>query len=286
MSAAASNIAAVPRRRLPVQQALTYALLILLSAFFLMPVYMMVANGLKTASEVSVASMWTLPSHLGTGGFAGAWEKLAPSFRNSLIVAGSATIISCMIGSITGYVLSLWRMRWSNVISTVVIFGMFIPYQSIIIPLVFFAQKIGLYGTLAGLITVHVIYGQCINILIFGNYYRSIPRSLIEAARVDGANVLVIYWKIILPLSAPGFVVAAIFQFTNIWNDFLFGVTLVPNPSSQPITVALTNLSGNYSVDWNVVMAGAVIAALPTAAVYLVMGRFFVRGLVSGSVKS
>ena len=286
MSAAPTNTVVIKRSRLPLWQILKYALLLLLSAFFLMPVYMMVVNGLKTASEVSVATMWTLPSHLGVGGFSGAWEKLAPSFTNSLIVAGTATVVSCMIGSITGYVITLWGIRWANVIATVIIFGMFIPYQSIIIPLVFFAQKIGLYGTLAGLITVHVIYGQCINILIFGNYYKSIPRSLIEAGRVDAANVFVIYWKIVLPLSAPGFVVAAIFQFTNIWNDFLFGVTLVPNPASQPITVALTNLSGNYSVDWNVVMAGAVIAALPTAVVYLIMGRFFVRGLVSGSVKA
>jgi glucose/mannose transport system permease protein len=265
---------------------LTYAALLLLSVFFLMPIFMMVANGLKSASEVSVATMWALPQRLDGGGFPAAWEKLAPSFMNSLTITAAATVVSCAIGSITGYVLVLWRIKGAGIISTLIIFGMFIPYQSIIIPLVLFTQKVGLYGTLPGLIAVHVIYGQCINVLIFGNYYRGIPRSLIEAARIDNANVLVIFWRIVLPLSPPAFIVAAIFQFTNIWNDFLFGVTLVPNPSAQPITVALNNLAGNYSVDWNVVMAGAVIAALPTALIYLSLGRFFVRGLVSGSVKA
>lgn len=268
------------------QKAAIYCLLIVLSAFYLMPVYMMVVNGMKTATEVSVSTMWQLPHTFGLGGFVEAWSRLSASFNNSLVMTVSATVCSCLIGSLTGYILSLWRFRGANLISMLIIFGMFIPYQSVIVPLVLFTQKIGLYGTIPGLVVVHVIYGQSINALIFGNYYRSVPRSLIEAARVDGAGVWKTYWKIILPLSPPAFVVAAIFQFTNIWNDFLFGVTIVPNPQSQPITVALNNLSGNFSVDWNVVMAGAVIAALPTAILYIVLGRYFVRGLVSGSVKA
>lgn len=263
-----------------------YGLLIALSAFYLMPVYMMVVNGMKSATEVSIATMWHLPQSFGLGGFEEAWARLSSSFRNSLFITITATILSCLVGSITGYVLSLWRFRGANLISVLLIFGMFIPYQSIIVPLVFFTQKIGLYGSVWGLILVHMIYGQSVNALIFGNYYRSVPRSLIEAAKVDGAGVWKVYWKIILPISPPAFVVAAIFQFTNIWNDFLFGVTIVPNPQAQPVTVALNNLAGNFSVDWNVVMAGAVIAALPTAILYVVLGRYFVRGLVSGSVKS
>ncbi len=263
-----------------------YGLLIALSAFYLMPVYMMVVNGMKSATEVSISTMWHLPQSFGLGGFAEAWTRLSASFQNSLFITVTATVFSCLIGSVTGYVLSLWRFKGANLISVLLIFGMFIPYQSVIVPLVFFTQKIGLYGSVWGLILVHMIYGQSVNALIFGNYYRSVPRSLIEAAKVDGAGVWKVYWKIILPISAPAFVVAAIFQFTNIWNDFLFGVTIVPNPQAQPVTVALNNLAGNFSVDWNVVMAGAVIAALPTAILYVVLGRYFVRGLVSGSVKS
>jgi glucose/mannose transport system permease protein len=268
------------------QKVAIYGLLILLSAFYLMPVYMMVVNGMKSATEVSISTMWQLPQTFGLGGFQEAWSRLSPSFQNSLLITISATVLSCLVGSLTGYILSLWRFKGANVISVLIIFGMFIPYQSIIVPLVFFTQKVGLYGTIPGLILVHVVYGQSINALIFGNYYRSVPRSLIEAARVDGAGVWKVYWKIILPISPPAFVVAAIFQFTNIWNDFLFGVTIVPNPQSQPVTVALNNLAGNFSVDWNVVMAGAVIAALPTAILYVALGRYFVRGLVSGSVKA
>ncbi len=287
MSSATLGVAVAMRRTRPAFGLLrTYVLLVAASVLFLLPIYMMVVNGLKSATEVSVATMWALPASLGSGGFSEAWKRLSPAFVNSLVVAGTATIVSCLIGSITGYVLILWRFPGSRIVTMLIIFGMFIPYQSILIPLVFFTQRIGLYGTLPGLIAVHVIYGQSVNALIFGNYYRSIPPSLIEAARVDAAGVVKIFWKIVLPLSPPAFVVAGIFQFTNIWNDFLFGVTLVPNPTAQPITVALNNLSGNYSVDWNVVMAGAVIAAAPTALLYVLLGRFFMRGLVSGSVKA
>lgn len=286
MSAISMTAPPRPRRRLPVGRILTYVLLVGFSAVFILPIYMMVVNGLKSATEVSVATMWRLPSALSSGGFAEAWAKLSPSFVNSLIVSVTATVASCLIGSITSYVLVLWGFRGCRLVTALIVFGMFIPYQSVLIPLVLFTQRIGLYGTLTGLIVVHVIYGQAVNTLIFGNYYRSVPKSLIEAARVDAAGVMKIYWRIILPLSPPAFVVAAIFQFTNIWNDFLFGVTIVPNPASQPVTVALNNLSGSYSVDWNVVMAGAVIAATPTALLYILLGRFFMRGLVSGSVKA
>ena len=165
------------------------------------------------------------------------------------------------------------------------LFGFFIPYQSILFPLVRFLQTIGVYGTVPGLVLVHVVYGIPITTLIFRNYFATVPTELLEAARVDGAGITTTFISIMLPLSIPAFVVVGIFQFTNIWNDFLFGITVVPNPKAQPVTVALNNLSGSFSVEWNVVMAGAVIAALPTASIYIFLGRFFVRGLLAGSVK-
>jgi glucose/mannose transport system permease protein len=130
-----------------------------------------------------------------------------------------------------------------------------------------------------------VIYGIPVTTLIFRNFYANIPTEMIEEARVDGAEMWTTFTRIMLPLSAPAFVVVGIFQFTNIWNDFLFGVTVVPNPAAQPVTIALNNLSGSFSVDWNVVMAGAVVAALPTAVIYILLSRYFIRGLLAGSVK-
>jgi glucose/mannose transport system permease protein len=153
------------------------------------------------------------------------------------------------------------------------------------VPMVRFLQEVSLYGTLQGLILVHVIYGIPITTLIFRGYYSQIPTDLVHAAHVDGATHLQVFRRIMLPLSLPGFVVCGIFQFTNIWNDFIFGITVVPNADQQPITVALNNLSGNFSVDWNVVMAGAVLAAVPTALIYIFLGRYYVRGLTAGSVK-
>ncbi len=265
---------------------LTFWLVLALALiFYALPIYVMVINGIKAAQDVSLATMWRLPSQFTLGGFAEAWTRLSPNLRNSLVMVVPATILSALIGSLNGYLFSKWRFRGSEVIFAVLLFGFFIPYQSILLPLVRFLQMIGLYGTLPGLVLTHVVYGIPVTTLIFRNFYASIPPSIIEAATVDGAGILQTYSRIILPLSAPAFAVTAIFQFTNIWNDFLFGITVVPNPQAQPVTIALNNLSGSFSVDWNVVMAGAVLAALPTALVYIFLGRFFIRGMVAGSVK-
>ncbi len=261
--------------------------LILLAAlvFYGLPIYVMVVNGIKAAQDVSLSTMWNLPSTLATGGFGEAWTQLSPSLRNSLVMVIPAAVLSALIGSINGYVFSKWKFRGSELLFALLLFGFFIPYQAILLPLVRFLQWIGLYGTLPGLVLTHVVYGISVTTLIFRNFYVNVPRSIVEAATVDGAGMLQTYTRIMLPLSAPAFVVTLIFQFTNIWNDFLFGITVVPNPQAQPVTIALNNLSGSFSVDWNVVMAGAVLAALPTALVYIFLGRFFIRGLVSGAVK-
>jgi glucose/mannose transport system permease protein len=263
-----------------------WILLLFLAICYLMPVYVMVANGLKDAPNVSLSKMWTPPLAITMeNGFVGAWERLSPNLMNSLLMVIPATILSSLIGAMNGYLFAKWKFPGSDIIFTLLLFGFFIPYQSILLPLVRFLQTIGLYGSLPGLVLVHVIYGIPITTLIFRNYFAGVPNELLDAARVDGAGLITTFTRVMLPLSIPAFVVVGIFQFTNIWNDFLFGVTVVPNPRAQPVTIALNNLSGTFSVDWNVVMAGAVIAALPTALIYILLGRFFIRGILAGSVK-
>jgi glucose/mannose transport system permease protein len=262
-----------------------WLILVLMFLFYVMPVYVMTMNGLKEAQGVSLSTMWNLPESLSGGGFFEAWERLQPNMINSLMMVIPATIISSLIGALNGYLFAKWKFPGSDIIFTIMLFGFFIPYQSIMIPLVQFLQIIKVYGTIPGLILVHVVYGLPITTLIFRNYFAGVPTELIEAARVDGAGLITTFTRIMLPLSIPAFVVVGIFQFTNIWNDFLFGVTVVPNPKAQPVTIALNNLSGSFSVDWNVVMAGAVVAAIPTAIIYILLGRFFIRGLLAGSVK-
>ncbi|MEZ4669392.1 MAG: carbohydrate ABC transporter permease [Anaerolineae bacterium] len=261
------------------------AVLVVALIFYLMPVYVMVMNGLKDATNVSLDTMWNLPDRLSGGGFVEAWNRLSPNLFNSIEMVIPATILSALIGAVNGYVLSKFKFRGSDILFTLMLFGFFIPYQSILLPLVQFLQSIKLYGTIGGLVLVHVVYGIPITTLIFRNFYANVPNELIEAARVDGANMWTIFTRVMLPLSIPAFVVVGIFQFTNIWNDFLFGVNVVQNPAAQPVTIALNNLSGSFSVDWNVVMAGAVVAALPTALIYIFLSRYFIRGLLAGSVK-
>ncbi len=259
--------------------------LLFCTIFFLMPIYVMVVTGLKQSQNVSLSTMWNLPVPLSGGGFLEAWRRLYPNMGNSLQLTIPATIFSSILGAVNGYIFAKWKFRGANTLFALLVFGMFIPYQSILIPLIQFLEQLKLYGTVWGLVLVHVIYGLPICSLIFRNFFANIPDDLVEAARIDGAGVLRTFWLVMLPLALPAFVVVGIFQFTNVWNDFLFGVTILPNPNSQPVTVALNNLSGSFSVDWNVVMAGAVIVALPTALIYIILGRFFVRGLLAGSVK-
>jgi glucose/mannose transport system permease protein len=262
-------------------------ILILAAIFYLTPVFIMINNGLKNAQDVSLSTMWFLPENfdLANSGFVEAWARLSPNLLNSFQMVIPATVLSSLIGAINGYLFAKWKFKGSDTIFTLMLFGFFIPYQSVLLPMVRFLQEVKLYGTVPGLILVHVIYGLPVTTLIFRNFYANIPTELLEAARVDGAGVVTTFLQIMLPLSIPSFVVVGIFQFTNIWNDFLFGVIVVQNPDAQPITIALNNLSGSFSVDWNVVMAGAIIAALPTMLVYILLSRYFVRGLLAGSIK-
>ena len=283
----ATNQSAIPRKSVSPRFGglLVWLALVLAFLFYIMPLYVMIVNGLKEATNVSLTTMWNLPDSIQGGGFVEAARKLWPNMQNSFLMVIPATIISSFLGSLNGYLLSKWKFRGADVLFIIMLFGFFIPYQTVLLPLVRFLQSIHLYGTIPGLILCHVVYGLPITTLMFRNYFAGVPTELIEAASVDGASMLTTFWKVMLPLSVPAYIVVGIFQFTNIWNDFLFGVTIVPNPAAQPVTIALNNLSGSFSVDWNVVMAGAVIAALPTALVYIFLGRHFVRGLLAGSVK-
>ena len=279
--------------KISVTRLLIYIVLIIFTIFYIIPMYIMVVTGMKSFSEVGLSTMWNLPRSLNFESFRTAWlgsakggfRGLSGSFFNSVLLVIPATIISALFGSLNGYVLAKWRFRGSDLIFTMILFGMFIPYQSIIIPLVLTLQKLHVYGTIPGLILVHVIYGIPISTLIFRNYYITVPTEMVEASKIDGANFLGIYRWIIFPLSTPGFAVAMIWQFTSIWNDFLFGLIVTPNPASQPITVALNNLAGSYIVQWNVQIAGALLTALPPILVYVFLGKFFLRGLMQGSLK-
>jgi len=292
----------LPKRRagkpLTWQRVLLYISLSLFAIAFLMPVYLLIITGLKSFAEVSLQSMWDLPKGLHFDSYVKAWfgselegfRGLNVNFVNSIYLTIPATLLSAMWGSINGYILAKWKFRGSNVLFPLLLFGMFIPYQAILIPLVQTLQKINIfgvkfYGSIVGLIFTHVVYGIPITTLIFRNYYANIPTELVEASRIDGANIFTIYRYVLFPLSIPGFVVVMIWQFTSIWNDFLFAATITSNPASQPITVGLNNLAGSYIVEWNVQMAGALLTALPTLLVYLFLGRYFMRGMMAGSLK-
>jgi glucose/mannose transport system permease protein len=262
-----------------------YIILIALAAFYLLPIYLMLLTSFKAFNQVDLKTMWSMPLNgLHIENFIAGYKQLAPNLNNSLVMVIPEAILSALLGSLNGYLLAKWKFRGSNLIFTLILFGMFIPYQSILIPLVKFMQSIRLYGDIPGLILVHIIYGIPITTLIFRNYYAGIETEILEAGKIDGAGLMGLYRYIMFPLSAPSFAVVIIWQFTQAWNEFLFAVILT-NQSHWPVTVALNNLAGSQLVQWNVLMAATLLAALPTLLVYLFLGRYFLRGLMAGALK-
>jgi glucose/mannose transport system permease protein len=251
----------------------------------LIPVYVLVITSFKGRGEIDASSAWALPSEWTTAGWDTAWDRLRGPMWRSIQLAVPGAIISSILGSMNGFVLSRWRFPFSNLVFVLILFGMFIPYQAIMLPLIkLVVEDANISNGIPALLVTHIVFGIPICTLIFRNYYETIPNDLIEAARVDGAGMLQTYGRIILPLSAPAFVVALIWQFTSIWNDFLFALFL-STEDNGPVTYALNNLAGGQLSNYQASMAGALIASFPTLLVYLILGRFFLRGLMAGSLK-
>jgi glucose/mannose transport system permease protein len=274
---------------------LLYAVLLSLAFLFLLPVYVMVVNSVKPLDEIRSGNLMALPIDWTIAPWLTAWSTaqigvqptgLRPYFVNSFLLVIPAVVISTMIGALNGYILTQFKFRGSNLLFAAMLFSVFIPFQIVLIPMAKTLGVLGLAGTVKGLVFVNVVYGIGFTTLFFRNYYAAFPLELIRSARMDGADFFGVLFRILLPSSGPIIVVTVIWQFTNIWNEFLFGASF-SDFSSFPITVALNNLvnSSTGVKEYNVHFAGAFIAAIPTLVVYLVSGKYFVRGLMAGSVK-
>ncbi|WP_420334225.1 carbohydrate ABC transporter permease [Roseibium sp.] len=272
-----------------------YTLLAVFCIYYLLPLYVMVVNSLKPLSEITAGGMMALPQEWTFAPWLSAWSSaqvgveatgLRPYFLNSIIMVVPAVALSTMVGALNGYVLTKWTFPGATILFGLLLFGCFIPFQMVLIPMARMLGLMGLAGSVPGLIFVHFVYGIGFSTLYFRNYYAAFPTELVRAAQIDGAGFFRIFWRILLPSSGPIAVVCIIWQFTNIWNDFLFGASF-SDFDSQPMTVALNNLvqSSTGVKEYNVHFAGAIMAALPTLFVYIVAGRYFVRGLMAGSVK-
>ncbi len=267
-----------------VKKIMTYIILILAAIVFAFPIYLMVITSLKSLPETLLTSSLSLPTSLDFSGYITAWNELSPGFVHSFEFTIPAVILSVFLGSIGGFALTKLKFKGANIIFLFIMFGMFLTYEVILIPLVKFMASVGLYGNIWSLILTHTSYGVTITTLIFRNYYTLIPTSLIEAGKVDGASIFQIYGRIILPLSLPGFAVASIYQFNSIWNNFLFGLVL-GTPNIKPVTVMLNNLNGSVLPIWNTLMAGAALTAIPTLIVFIFAGKYFVSGMLGGAIK-
>ena len=274
---------------------LIYIVLIIFAVYYLLPLYVMLVNSLKPLEEIRGGGMLYLPSVWTLDPWRAAWSSaqigvdpsgLRPYFWNSISMVVPAVLLSTVLGSLNGYVLTKWQFRGHGVVFGLILLSCFIPFPIVLIPMAKLLGVFGLAGTTSGLVLVHLVYGVGFTTLFFRNYYAAFPTEIIKAAQIDGAGFFRIFWRVLLPSSGPIIVVSVIWQFTNIWNDFLFGASFA-DFDSTPITVALNNLvnSSTGVKEYNVHFAGAILAALPTLVVYIVSGRYFVRGLMAGAVK-
>ena len=274
------------RTPLTFSRVVIYAVLLAAAAVYLVPLVVMLLTSFKTPDDIRTGNLLSWPAVVTGIGWLKAWDTVGGYFWNSVKITVPAVLISTFIGALNGYVLSMWRFRGSQLFFGLLLFGCFLPFQTVLLPASFTLGKIGLANTTVGLVLVHVVYGLAFTTLFFRNYYTSVPNALVAAARLDGAGFFTIFNKILLPMSIPIIMVCLIWQFTQIWNDFLFGVVFASG-DVQPITVALNNLVNTSTgvKEYNVDMAAAMIAGLPTLLVYVLAGKYFLRGLAAGAVK-
>ena len=274
---------------------IVYGTLLIISIYYLLPLWVMVMTSLKGMPEIRMGNIFSPPLEVTFEPWVKAWsyactgincDCLSRGFWNSVQILIPSLILSISVASVNGYALANWKFKGSEVFFTILIFGAFIPYQIMIYPIVILLREIGLMGSTAGLVLVHTIFGMPILTLLFRNHFAAIPEELFKAARVDGAGFWGIYFKVLLPMSIPIFVVAMILQVTGIWNDFLFGV-IYTKPATYPMTVQLNNIVNSVQgvKEYNVNMAATLLTGLVPLAIYFVSGKLFVRGIAAGAVK-
>lgn len=293
MTATATTAALTPTARAKasrpkgslVWRAVRLVLLLLSVVIVLIPAYVLIVTSFKGLGDATPARAWLLPTQWTLENWGSAWQQLAAPMGRSLAMVIPSTIISAVLGCLNGFVLSRWRFPGADVVFTLILFGMFLPYQAVMIPLLELVMALQIPNGIPSLILLHVVFGIPITTLIFRNYFETVPHELMEAAKVDGAGMLRTFWSVALPIAVPGFVVALIWQFTNAWNDFLFAV-FFSTPGNGPVTLALNNMAnGALLTNYGVSMAGALLASLPTVLVYIILSKYFIAGLMSGSVK-
>jgi glucose/mannose transport system permease protein len=284
-----------PRRKLSRRNIFLYGTLIVVAVYYLLPLYVMVVTSLKGMPEIRLGNIFAPPVEITFEPWVKAWatactglncDGLSRGFWNSVQITIPSVVVSIAIASVNGYALANWRFKGADVFFTILIFGAFIPYQVMLYPIVILLREMGLYGSLWGLVVVHTVFGMPILTLLFRNYFTSLPEELFKAARVDGAGFWGIFFKIMLPMSLPIFVVAIILQVTGIWNDFLFGVVYT-KPDIYPMTVQLNNIVNSVQgvKEYNVNMAATILTGLVPLTVYFISGKLFVRGIAAGAVK-
>ena len=297
--AATDTLALEPRgkkpRKLTAARIGIYGFLIISALFFLLPLALMIMTSMKSMAEIRTGNMFALPTQLTLDYWVKAWTSactgrdcngLSPGFLNSAKITLLSVPISIVVAMLNGYALSFWKYRGSELFFALLVFGAFVPYQVLIYPIIYALSRVGLFGTLPGIVIVHTVFGMPILTLLFRNFFASLPSELFKAARVDGAGFWRIFFSVMLPMSVPITIVAVILQVTGIWNDFIFGLVFAGR-ENQPMTKQLNNIvrTSTGTVEYSTNMAATILTGAVPLIVYFVSGKWFVRGIAAGAVK-
>lgn len=300
MSAAVDTLAGAyvaPRKRRRIKGS-SIAILVFLTmcaAFVALPLYVVIVTSFKPIEEITLGRIFALPVKWTIEPWWKAWNTLCTGlacdgikqgFFNSLSILFPSLVLSIGLSSVTGYALALWNVRWANAFLFILFICAFVPFQIIMIPLIVVVASMGLFGSVFGIALVHAALSMPLVTLIFRNFYKDIPRELLNAAIIDSGSFWRIFFEIVLPMSANIMVVVLILMITTVWNDYLVGL-IFGGIGAKPMTVILANsvITSRGEVIHNVNMAAALITAIPPLVVYFALGKFFVQGITSGALK-
>ncbi len=260
-----------------VQLAGLYAFLILVTLLVIAPLVVALNTALKVSEEVW--DVTSLPTRISLRNFIEGFRAISRGLFNSTLITIPSMLISTFVGTLAAYPLSQLRFKGDIAIYLLILVGLYVPFQTVLIPLFLLIRKLGLYDTIPGMWLVNTAYGVPYTTLILRNFFTTVPKELIEAASLDGCSLAAYYWRILLPVGKIGIAATFILQFRAIWNEFLFGLTITRRPQIMPVTIYLQSFVGMTDIKWGHLMAATLIAILPTIAVFLFFKRHFVNGL-------
>ncbi len=255
--------------------------------FWLIPMFGTLYTAIRTQGDITANGFWSLPRELALNNFQSAWEigRISLYLGNSFIITLPSLFGTLFLSSLAAFALARYKFRGNMFLYFMFVAGTMLPFQILMLPVFYLSNVLHLYNTYWALIIIHTAFQMGFCTFVLRNFMRTVPGEILEAARIDGAGEFLLYWRIMMPLSLSALAALGTLEFTWIFNDYLWAIVLLSDASKKPATAGLASLRGQYTTNWPVIMAGALLATLPTIFVFTFLQRYFIQGLTLGSGK-